>query len=894
MNLFRYHAKASSRLALFVCTLVVVSLFAGCTGGKDGVTGATGATGATGSTGPSAPSGPIVALDISTATTLTSAITAVTAGNWPTVTFKLVDQSGNPIKGLTAGSVRFAIAQLQPQADGSTQWRNYLTSVSKAGSVGWGTHDAVQPTTETATAGTFTDNGDGSYTYRFSQSLDALATVAQAAYSVAGRIPTGITIAYDGAQTHRVGIELRAATGVTLPAVTNNAVYDYIPSSGSTTLSSVRRIVSDKECDACHAKLAMHGGPRIDVEYCVLCHNGGNADPGSGNVLDLRILAHKLHSGASLPSVKADPNHGLIPTAGVGFVVFGYGGSVNNFNTVVWPQDTRNCTTCHNTADPNTPQASNYLNASATACGACHDNIDFTTTSVVKHTGVTGPISDSTCMNAGCHSATAPGTAAVGGGNVDIVTAHTINVQTQMTRFKVNVARVIALKSDKVTVEPACASKLAAASAGATVVCTVPPGDYIQIGVTVTDPTHNNTAYDLSQLPFSTFGSTISARAAWTTLNYTNPGAVVGSGNPQAQSVSLLAKIGTASNGPAPATTATNTATSVIPSVPAVAYGNGGADKTMLIAQFPYPLPLTTERTLKGGSGGISAQASFNILNVADVGTTPAAVSGSNPSVLALSVPVQAADPVYFPITDASAVARRQVVDYNNCLRCHKKLVLHGSRVNQVQLCVMCHNPAQAPRQQATGAAAGSSGSEPVDFKFFIHGIHSAQYKAGVVDETGVLFPGQLTNCLGCHKTDTYYPVDPAAVFSTTIDPGQTYSTTRYQGYDDPTKHYAITANAAACGSCHTTPTAQQHMKQQGAVIMADLIDNSAAPAANQGILGLGFGVANNILPSAPHIKALDGSTLPQYQTESCLICHGKGATADVAVAHGTASYKYN
>jgi hypothetical protein len=83
-------------------------------------------------------------------------------------------------------------------------------------------------------------------------------------------------------------------------------------------------------------------------------------------------------------------------------------------------------------------------------------------------------------------------------------------------------------------------------------------------------------------------------------------------------------------------------------------------------------------------------------------------------------------------------------------------------------------------------------------------------------------------------------------------------------------------------------------MKQQGAVIMADLIDNSAAPAANQGILGLGFGVANNILLSAPHIKAMDGSTLPQYQTESCLICHGKGATADVAVAHGTASYKYN
>jgi OmcA/MtrC family decaheme c-type cytochrome len=497
-------------------------------------------------------------------------------------------------------------------------------------------------------------------------------------------------------------------------------------------------------------------------------------------------------------------------------------------------------------------------------------------------------------MNSGCHSATTPGVAAVGGGKVDIVTAHTINVQTQMTKYKLNVSRVIALQSDKTTIEPACATKIAAAAAGAQVICTVPPGDYIQVAVSVTDPTNGNATYDLSQPPFSTFGSTISARAAWTTLNYTNAGGVVGSGTTQAQSVNFLAKVGTSGNGPATTTTATNTATSVIPSIPAVVYGNNGTDKTVLIAQFPYPVPLASERALKGGSGAIGVQASLVHVGVADVGVAVPQVSGSNPAVYGLAVPVQSADPVAFAITDTTPVSRRQVVDYNNCLRCHKKLVLHGSRVNQVQFCVMCHNPAQAPRVQATGAAAGSSGSEPVDFKFFIHGIHSAQYKAGVVDMTEVGFPGQLTNCLACHKTDTFYPVDPATVFATTVDPGQTYSTTRFQGYDDPTKHYAITANAAACGSCHTTPTAQNHMKQQGAVIMADLIDNSAKPAANVGILGLGFGTTNNFVSGAPHIKAMDGSTLPQYQTESCGICHGKGATADVAVAHGTASFKSN
>ncbi len=894
MHSTRCRATTTRRSLALLFTLIVVTLLASCTGGKDGTPGPTGATGGTGSSGGPPPPGPIVALDISTAKTVTAAITTVSTGSWPVVTFKLVDETGNPLKGLTAGSIRFAIAQLLPQSDGSTQWRNYLITLDAASAVGWGTHDAVQPTAEVATLGTFTDNGDGSYNYKFSQSLDNLATAAQAAYSTAGRIPTGITIAYDGSLTHRVGFELRAATGVILPTVTNNATYDYLPATGSTTLTTVRRIISDKECDACHAKLAMHGGPRIDVEYCVLCHNGGNADAQSGNILDLRVLVHKLHSGSVLPSVKADANHGLIPTPGVGYVIYGYGGSVNNFNTFVWPQDTRNCTTCHNTSDANTPQASNYLIASATACGACHDNIDFTATTVVKHTAGAGPIADADCMNSGCHSATTPGTAAIGGGKVDIVTAHTVNVLSKMTKYKLNVSRVIALQSDKTTVEPACATKLAAAAAGTAVLCTVPPGDYIQVGITVTDPTNSNAKYDLSQPPFSTFGSTISARAAWTTLNYTNPGAIVGSGTPQAQTVNFLAKIGTASNGPAPTTTATNSATSVIPSLPAVVYGNSGADKTMLVAQFPYPVPLVSERSLKGGSGGIGLQASLVHTAVADVGVAVPQVSGSNPAVYGLAVPVQSADPAYFAITDNNAVARRQVVDYNNCLRCHKKLVLHSSRVNQVQFCVMCHNPAQAPRVQATGALAGSSGSEPVDFKFFIHGIHSAQYKAGVVDMTGVGFPGQLTNCLGCHKTDTFYPVDPAAVFSTTIDPGQTYSTTRFQGYDDPTQHYAITPNAAACGSCHTTAIAQNHMKQQGAIIVADLIDNSAKAPANVGMLGLGFGTTNTFVNGAPHIKAIDGSTLPQYQTESCGICHGKGATADVAVAHGTASFKYN
>jgi hypothetical protein len=56
----------------------------------------------------------------------------------------------------------------------------------------------------------------------------------------------------------------------------------------------------------------------MDVECCVLRPNGGNADAQSGNILDLCVLVHKLHSAAALPSVKTDANHGLVSTPKVG------------------------------------------------------------------------------------------------------------------------------------------------------------------------------------------------------------------------------------------------------------------------------------------------------------------------------------------------------------------------------------------------------------------------------------------------------------------------------------------------------------------------------------------------------------------------------------------------
>ena len=53
--------------------------------------------------------------------------------------------------------------------------------------------------------------------------------------------------------------------------------------------------------------------------------------------------------------------------------------------------------------------------------------------------------------------------------------------------------------------------------------------------------------------------------------------------------------------------------------------------------------------------------------------------------------------------------------------------------------------------------------------------------------------------------------------------------------------------------------------------------------------------MAPNVLSASPlYIKDAKGMTKPQYQTETCDVCHGPGTTADVKVVHQVDTFKYN
>jgi OmcA/MtrC family decaheme c-type cytochrome len=145
----------------------------------------------------------------------------------------------------------------------------------------------------------------------------------------------------------------------------------------------VRAAVGNTACNSCHNPLSGHGGSRQDVQLCLTCHTQGATDPESGNSIDFNVMIHRIHMGKNLPSVKA----------GTPYRIIGNSASLHDFGKVGYPQDIKNCQTCHNSADDRW-----VSNGTREACTSCHDDI-YTPG---RHIGTLSP--QTTCGNANCHS----------------------------------------------------------------------------------------------------------------------------------------------------------------------------------------------------------------------------------------------------------------------------------------------------------------------------------------------------------------------------------------------------------------------------------------------------------------------------------------------------------
>ena len=179
-----------------------------------------------------------------------------------------------------------------------SQWNSYIYgTVTPAGCptgvVACETTPKTQATVEAGASGALVDNGDGTYQYTFKND-----------------ITKDPNVVYNATLTHRVGFEIRGL------AQANNAAYTFQPSTGATTGIFSREIVETATCDNCHTSLNAHGGARVEVQYCVMCHNPGTTDPYSGNTLDMKVMVHKIHTGNTLPSIQTASGPNTTPTLG--------------------------------------------------------------------------------------------------------------------------------------------------------------------------------------------------------------------------------------------------------------------------------------------------------------------------------------------------------------------------------------------------------------------------------------------------------------------------------------------------------------------------------------------------------------------------------------------------
>jgi OmcA/MtrC family decaheme c-type cytochrome len=125
--------------------------------------------------------------------------------------------------------------------------------------------------------------------------------------------------------------------------------------------------IDNSACNTCHNPLSAHGGSRQDVKLCATCHQPQTTDPDTGNTVDMKVMIHKIHRGEDLPSVQG----------GTPYVIIGFNNTPLDFSDVVFPQDIRNCATCH--AAPATQASNWYTFPGRAACQSCHDDVNFDT-----------------------------------------------------------------------------------------------------------------------------------------------------------------------------------------------------------------------------------------------------------------------------------------------------------------------------------------------------------------------------------------------------------------------------------------------------------------------------------------------------------------------------------
>lgn len=776
-------------------------------------------------------------------------IPAVIINSPPKVNF-VVFSDGAVKTGLTISNVSVAIAQLVPGTNGDPDvWKNYTSRTRAAAPSATGYSAAVSATLTTPKLATAIQ------AYTDPKQSDTTLLASQLAYNPLGyytyTFRTDITdssktngVVYDRTKTHRVAIQL-SYTNAAGEIIKANPYFDFtIDASGNavavTDTSKTRKMTDVSSCNGCHEKLALHGGGRVDTQYCVMCHNPGTTDPNSGNVLTLATMVHKIHAGKLLKATTGGENY-TVRTA--------------DYAEVGFPQDLRNCTVCHSGTNPKTPQGDNWkTKPSKEACLTCHANnigSRWETTHVAliaMSAGAGTPAKSYTNQQcAECHKV---------GSAISPERVHWNQNEENSAKYKMNIESV----AFNDTTDHKARS--------------------VTVNYYLSDPTNANAAYNL----VTSDCTNITVLTCTSSTKFGNLRFYLGYQNMVGQS-SKVAEFTAYNNGGSTA----------------VAYAYKGVNDGNNHYSVAIPLPDDTAIAIAAGTARVISigQVKEPKLQVASAIDPRPAVT---PQVL-INVVAQnaykelAISGVLVPrrtiVTTEKCNACHGTLDTTSGSNT-KADAFHSGDRNRVEACVLCHDVNRMSSTLMTNGTVvsdlypnGTVFNESYQFKRLIHGIHGSSKRAypftkGNKDASGgafnkdgtsttlggaslasnvenfaaeVSWPGVGINCNVCH-VDNSYKKDQGTLGSVIKKPFATGSTTVLE--TDPYKWVVISPKAASCTACHDGLT-------KSGVKVIDHITWFG---------GATFGGKTQA----------DVATLPP---ETCDECHASGAIKGVDTVHG-------
>ena len=272
--------------------------------------------------------------------------TNMAAGQKPTVVYKIVNTAGTVIDGTKLGT--FAPILAGP----TTSYTTYYRESGVATGTNPGKYDAATGTTS----------------YTFTNPIPAGST---GTWTISADIYRNVNLKRGDGQADIVQREC-AINPVSYFSIDGTAVVNR------------RTSVSLTLCNNCHGQLGLHGGQRLVIEECVICHNPTMDDTAQRTAaqlpaesISMQRMIHRIHTGEELTQ---------------DLTIYGNGKSMHNYNEVRYPGDRRDCVKCHTSAgylipladergaaigsvvtkrDYYTPQGPHTA-----ACLGCHDNRD--------------------------------------------------------------------------------------------------------------------------------------------------------------------------------------------------------------------------------------------------------------------------------------------------------------------------------------------------------------------------------------------------------------------------------------------------------------------------------------------------------------------------------------